>query len=332
MTFRPNAEATRAFTRSLARSTDSLVTPGSLAQIKLGRWCDPGRRSSAVAAFSIEAKTPILAILPSVASTHGQNSTSIQNEKIVQGGWKPQEERRRIARAHPTWPPVPPISARFRAESRRKSSRLSFRPKPPSGPRSRGPRSRGRRYHDVGSHEGSQTRKSRRGQASLTDHPERRHLEGVQILPDRAGDEPRRNRGAVVVQDRHDPDRIDAALVHDQRAQLSVAVLLDQEHELVLGNEIWHVLMEREGADAQHVEAVAALLQHHDRLVHGGRRRTIIDHAAFGRLVGVAADGARDEVLGGLELAQQALHIVGVDVAVLCIAGVAVARGATGEV
>ena len=93
MTFRPNAEATRAFTRSLARSTDSLVTPGSLAQIKLGRWCDPGRRSSAVAAFSIEAKTPILAILPSAASTHGQNSTSIQNEKIVQGGWKPQEER-----------------------------------------------------------------------------------------------------------------------------------------------------------------------------------------------------------------------------------------------
>jgi len=43
-----------------------------------------------------------------------------------------------------------------------------------------------------------------------------------------------------------------------------------QQHELVLRDEIRHVLVEHEGADAQHVEAVAAVLENGDRLVHGG--------------------------------------------------------------
>ena len=47
------------------------------------------------------------------------------------------------------------------------------------------------------------------------------------------GDEPRGDRRAVVVQDRHQPRRIDAAFVDEQRSQLRIAVLLDHEHELV---------------------------------------------------------------------------------------------------
>ena len=52
-----------------------------------------------------------------------------------------------------------------------------------------------------------------------------------------AGDETRGDRRAVVVQDRHQPHRIDAAFVDDQRAQLRVAVLLDHEDEIVVGDE-----------------------------------------------------------------------------------------------
>src|SRR5215831_14572480 len=80
-----------------------------------------------------------------------------------------------------------------------------------------------------------------------THHPQGRHLPRIQMLPDRAGDETRRDRRAVVMQDRYDPHRVDATLVYDQRAQLRVAVLLDQEHELMLGDEIGHVLVEGKG-------------------------------------------------------------------------------------
>ena len=68
------------------------------------------------------------------------------------------------------------------------------------------------------------------------------------------GDEARGDRRAVVVQDRHQPHRIDAAFVDDQRAQLGVAVLLDHEHEVVLVDEVGRRWVEREGADAQPVE------------------------------------------------------------------------------
>ena len=71
------------------------------------------------------------------------------------------------------------------------------------------------------------------------------------MVADRFCDETRGDRRAVVVHDRDQPDGVDAVLVDDELAELAVAVLLDQEHELVLGDEIRHVLMEREGADAQ---------------------------------------------------------------------------------
>ena len=90
--------------------------------------------------------------------------------------------------------------------------------------------------------------------------------------------------------------------------------------------------MEREGADPQPVELMAAGFQHADRLVHRRRGRAEIDHAVFGRLGGVGLQRPRHQVLCGLELAHQPLHVVGVDRAFLGIARVAVARGAAGEV
>jgi hypothetical protein len=76
-------------------------------------------------------------------------------------------------------------------------------------------------------------------------------LSCVEVVADRVGDEARGDRRAVVVQDRHQPHRIDAAFVDDQRAQLRVAVLLDHEDEVVVGDEARDAGMEREGADAQ---------------------------------------------------------------------------------
>ena len=156
-------------------------------------------------------------------------------------------------------------------------------------------------------------------------------LRRIEMLADRARDEARGDRRAVVVQDRHQADRIDAAFVDDQRAQLGVAVLLDHEHEVVVGDEAGHAGVEREGAHAQPVERVAAGLDQVDRLVHRRRGRAVIDHAVFGRLVGIGLQRARHQVLGGLELAHQPLHVVGIGRAFLGVARVAVARGAAGE-
>src|SRR5471032_361165 len=66
---------------------------------------------------------------------------------------------------------------------------------------------------------------------------QRGHLELILMISDGAGDETRGDRRAVVVQDRHQPDRIDTVLVDDQRTQLRVAVLLDHINEVVLGEE-----------------------------------------------------------------------------------------------
>ena len=81
-------------------------------------------------------------------------------------------------------------------------------------------------------------------------------------VADLAGDEARGDRRAVIVQDRHQADRIDAAFVDDQRAQLGVAVLLDHEDEVVVGEEARDAGMEREGADAQPIELMAARFEH----------------------------------------------------------------------
>ena len=56
------------------------------------------------------------------------------------------------------------------------------------------------------------------------------------------------------MQHRHQLRRIDAEFVDQQRAQLRVAVLLDDEHALVRGDEFPHAVGERERAHAQRVE------------------------------------------------------------------------------
>ena len=133
------------------------------------------------------------------------------------------------------------------------------------------------------------------------------------------------------MQDRHQPHRIDAAFVDDQRAQLRVAVLLDHEGEIVVGDEAVDARMEREGAHPHAVERMPARLDHADRFVHRRRGRAVIDHAVFGGLGGVRLQWAWHQVLSGVELADQPLHVVDVRRAFLGIARVAVARGAAGE-
>ena len=81
------------------------------------------------------------------------------------------------------------------------------------------------------------------------------------MVADGAGDEARGNRRAVIVQDRNQPDRIDAVLVDDQRAKLRIAVLLDHIDEVVVGDEASDAGMERESADAQPVEMMSARIQ-----------------------------------------------------------------------
>src|SRR2546430_10170249 len=59
-------------------------------------------------------------------------------------------------------------------------------------------------------------------------------LERVEMVADRVRNEARGDRRAVVMQDRHQADRVDAAFVDDERAQLAVAVLLHDGHEVVV--------------------------------------------------------------------------------------------------
>ena len=72
-----------------------------------------------------------------------------------------------------------------------------------------------------------------------------------------------------------------------------VAVLLDDEDLVVLGDEGGDVVVEREAADPQQVERHALLGQQLDRLVHRRRGGAVIDRAEPGGLAGVAADRAR---------------------------------------
>ncbi len=72
--------------------------------------------------------------------------------------------------------------------------------------------------------------------------------------------------------------------------------------------------------------------QQADRFVHRRRGRTEIDHAVFGGLGGIGLQRPRHQILRGLELAHQPLHVVDVDRAFFRIARIAVARGAAGEI
>src|SRR5579863_7070192 len=98
---------------------------------------------------------------------------------------------------------------------------------------------------------------------------ERDYLEFVDLFGDRAGDELRGDRRAVEVQYLGQPRRIDLQFVHQQRAQLAVAVLLDHEHLVVLGDELPHVIVEREATHAQQIEMDTVFREPLLRLVHG---------------------------------------------------------------
>src|SRR5258708_35107436 len=96
----------------------------------------------------------------------------------------------------------------------------------------------------------------RRGRWSRHHLAQGSDLERVEMVADRARNEARGDRRAVVMQDRHQADRVDAALVDDERAQLAVAVLLHDEHEVVVRHEARHAREEWKSAHAQPAERV----------------------------------------------------------------------------
>ena len=75
------------------------------------------------------------------------------------------------------------------------------------------------------------------------------------MVADRARDEARGDRGAVIVQDRHQAYRIDAVFVDDQLTKLRIAVLFDHINKVVIGDEARDAGMEREGSDTKPVGA-----------------------------------------------------------------------------
>ena len=75
----------------------------------------------------------------------------------------------------------------------------------------------------------------------------------------------------------------------------------------------------------------AARFERFERFFHRHGGRAEIERAELGRLARRALFGLRHEALGGLELVQQALHVVDVVVALFAIARVAVLAGAAGE-
>src|SRR3974390_3581571 len=151
------------------------------------------------------------------------------------------------------------------------------------------------------------------------------------MIADRLGDETGGDRRAVVMQDRHQPHWIYATFGDNERTKLAVSVLLDNEHEIMVGDETANARVEREGANPHTVERMAACFDHANRLVHRRRSRAVIDDAVFGRLTGIGEERPRYQVLGSFELADQPLHLVNVGGAFLGGARVAVARTAAGE-
>ena len=145
-------------------------------------------------------------------------------------------------------------------------------------------------------------------------------------------DEAGGDRRAVIMQDGDEARRIDGAFIDQQLHQLRVAVLLDHEDLFMRVDEFDDLVGEGEGAHAQRVDIEPFVLELEQGLVHGRRRRAVIDRAVAGILLGLVEDRLGQQRLGGLELAQQPLHVVDIDRALFAVARVGVAAGAAREI
>ena len=90
---------------------------------------------------------------------------------------------------------------------------------------------------------------------------------------DAVEDVARRDRHAVVMQDRAQAALVHAGLQRQQRAQLRVAILLDDEIELMRLEKLLDFLAERKAAHAHVVDLDALSRQAQLRLAHRRRRR-----------------------------------------------------------
>ena len=133
---------------------------------------------------------------------------------------------------------------------------------------------------------------------------ERRQSSG-DLANDKAGGDGR----AVIVKDGDKLRRVDIALVDQQHAHLAVAVLLDDEHFVVLGDKTGDLAMKREGAQAHAIQHCAVILERVEGLFHGGGGRPVIDYAEPRRLVCRAMDWKRYQVARRPELLLRPLHV-----------------------
>src|ERR1700730_4475109 len=108
------------------------------------------------------------------------------------------------------------------------------------------------------------------------------------------------------MEDRDEPCRVEVPLVHQQGAQLRVAVLLDHENLLVAGDKIEDVVVEREGADAHRVDIDAAVFERLERLRHRRGGRAEIQCTKSGRLARRALYGPPQQTFRGLAFMTQA--------------------------
>ena len=134
------------------------------------------------------------------------------------------------------------------------------------------------------------------------------------------------------MQDRDQARRIDPRVVHEQRLQLRVAVLLDHENLRVRLHEIEDLVLERERAQAQGVHVDPLPRERVERLRHRGTGRAVVNRAEARRLLGRAEDGLGHQRLRRLELLQQALHVGLVIRALLRVDRVGVLGSPAGEV
>src|SRR3954464_11513380 len=149
---------------------------------------------------------------------------------------------------------------------------------------------------------------------------------------DRLCDKASRNWRAIVMEHRNKLLWVDCVLGDQQRAQLRVAVLLDDKNTIMCGNKIDDALAEWEGADAQSIYIDAAVAQKNERLVHRGGRGAVMDYTRARRSRRPLHDWSGHVALSRFKLAKQTLHVFDVRPTLFRVTGIGITRGAAREI
>ena len=123
------------------------------------------------------------------------------------------------------------------------------------------------------------------------------------------------------MKDRGEVRRSELEIGAHEGAHLGVAVLLDDEHLIMVADELGDFGRERKGPDAQGVDMKAVARQQGLGLVHRRRGRSVVNDADASRLRRGLLHRTGQEATRGLKLAQQTLHIVDIGARFLGVAG-----------